>query len=812
MSENIPVSRSGSAGRRQRLSVVLVATGEARRLLPSIESVRDWAEEIVVLDESPQGVWRSMTRRLGVRWLPAAAELEPAEARRRALYQTDGEWLLLLAADERLDWGRGGSVLRELIHPDPAPFAWSLDLFDGLDPREPAIARPAARLVRKRPGLTFAPGDVEPTLRLHDRPLLEVAHPGHVAIWCPASTNPDSADPLRVALGVWRSGDADTALVRLRGIVDGMNGREEMEPVARARAARLLSSILLAERQLVEAVDRIEAELALVDPTADATLAAFLLGELGRAEMHLEHRIRAEACFDRALSLSPRHFAILAGQAEFLEGDGRRNEAVDSWLRAAALRPDMGQPRRRAGELLREQGRAEDADALQQQADHLDRATAFLSTWIDVEEETDPAELITNPMADLLREFQPVESADPVPEPEVAPGFQATLELEATPESMPEPALDPAFEPSMTIVLPVVTGPDDAMPSSDPVLPGHRLLSDPSDPKALEQRHWEAVAHLEEEVAQDPDDHEKQLVLGLNLFSLREWSRAEMALRKAVRQTGKPLPRPRLAVAWCRLAECSLERGDLVEASREAGSALALDADSSEARLVLGRIAFRQHRFHEAAREFRRLLAGDNDRLPVDRGVLQREMGIALYRDGRHSEAAEALARAAERLDRDAMLQLFLGNAQAHLGRIEAALEAFRLAHRLDPSLPEARNNLTVLTIDLGNRHVEAGRHREALDLTADVPATPEVLFLSAVARHALGDLSGARRDLDLLNELDDNFAEAHWNLAVICRELGDVPASGRALARFRHLAPADPRGQTLEEALARGSSKTSIS
>jgi tetratricopeptide (TPR) repeat protein len=265
-------------------------------------------------------------------------------------------------------------------------------------------------------------------------------------------------------------------------------------------------------------------------------------------------------------------------------------------------------------------------------------------------------------------------------------------------------------------------------------------------------------------------------------------------------------------VAWCRLAECSLERGDLIEASREAGSALALDANSSEARLVIGRIAFRQHRFHEAAREFRRLLAGENDRLPVDRGVLQREMGIALYRDGRHSEAAEALARAAERLDRDAMLQLFLGNAQAHLGRIEAALEAFRMAHRLDPSLPEARNNLVVLTIDLGNRQVEAGRHREALDLTVGVPATPEVLFLSAVARHALADLPGARRDLDLLNELDDNFAEAHWNLAVICRELGDTAASGRALARFRHLAPADPRGQTLEEALSRGSAKSSIS
>lgn len=807
------MSRSGSAGRRQRLSVVLLATAGARRLLPSIESVRDWAEEIVVLDESPQGVWRSLTRRLGVRWLPVAADLDLAEARRRALYQTDGEWLLLLAADERLDWGRGGTLLRELIHPDPIPVAWSLNLFDGLDPREPAVAHPATRLVRKRPGLSFVPGDGEPSLRLHDRPLSELAHPSSVDIWRPADAAEESTEPVDMALAAWRSGDPGAALAQLRQIVDGTDVSEPMESAGKARAARLLSSLLLAERQLDEAVDRIEVELSAVDPQNEAALAAFLLGELGRAELHLLHRTRAEACFERALSLSPRHFAVQAGQAEFLEDAGRPDEAIDSWLRAAALRPDLGQPRRRASELMRARGRSEDAEALGQQADHLDRATAYLSTWIDVEDEVD-SEPTTNPLADLLKEFEPVDVDGPELAPVVESQPQAALELSFEPA--PEPVVplrpEPVLEPSSAIVMPVVTGPDELMPSPDPVLPGHRLLSDPSDPKALEQRHWEAVMHLEEEVAADPDDHEKQLVLGLNLFSLREWSRAEPALRKAVRQTGKPLPRPRLAVAWCRLAECSLERGDLVEASREAGSALALDPNSTEARLVLGRIAFRQHRFHEAAREFRRLLAGENEHLPVDRGVLQREMGIALYRDGRHSEAAEALAKAAERLDRDAMLQLFLGNAQAHLGRIEAALLAFRTAHQLDRSLPEARNNLIVLTIDLGNRHVEAGRHREALDLLIDIPVTPEVLFLSAVARHALGDLPGARRDLDLLNELDDNFAEANWNLAVIARELGDVAASGRALARFRHLAPADPRGQTLEEALSRGSAKTSIS
>jgi tetratricopeptide (TPR) repeat protein len=337
-------------------------------------------------------------------------------------------------------------------------------------------------------------------------------------------------------------------------------------------------------------------------------------------------------------------------------------------------------------------------------------------------------------------------------------------------------------------------------------------LSDPSDPAQLEQRHLENALHFEEALAADPDDHELQLKLGLTWFSLRDWSKAEPMLRRAVRQTGKALPKPRLAVAWCRLAECSLERGDLVEASREAGSALALDPNSAEARLVLGRIAFRQHRFHEASREFRRLLALPNETLPVDRGVLLREMGIALYRDQRHAEAAETLMKAAERLDGDAMLHLFLGNAQAHIGRTEAAIDAFRMAHRLDPSLPEARNNLVVVTFDLANRYLDEGRHRDVLDLVAGAPGTPELMFLSAVARHALGDLPAARRELETLNAMDDTFAEAHWNLAVICREMGDLPAALMTLARFRHLAPTDPRGRTLEEALKRGPANTSVS
>jgi hypothetical protein len=52
------------------------------------------------------------------------------------------------------------------------------------------------------------------------------------------------------------------------------------------------------------------------------------------------------------------------------------------------------------------------------------------------------------------------------------------------------------------------------------------------------------------------------------------------------------------------------------------------------------------------------------------------------------------------------------------------------------------------------------------------------------------------------LNSLDDSFAEAHWNLALVCRALGDQAAARTALVRFRQLAPGDERARALEDAL----------
>jgi tetratricopeptide (TPR) repeat protein len=859
------VSQPSRAGRRQRLSTLVIATPESRRLAPTLESIRDWADEVVVLDRSPQQAWKAVCRRYGVRWLGCDADADPLDAARRALYQTDGEWLLVLEADERIDYAAGGLLVRTLADRTDGPNEYALSIVDHLDGREPAAEHRAVRLVRKRAGYTFLPG-LSTALAHRGRPLgatgapldmtihraPRVLDPGESVAGLPAPAD-DPELKLLVAAELIRrerhaeaealldelaAADGDTAAraVRNRAVLEWRGGRGE-SALARIdewiaehpgfdEIRRLKVLLLLADRRFDEALGLLESLLDLLGPEASPEERTALYTAVGRAEAGRGRLSEAEAWLLEAAALAPRSYDAHISRGELLESAGRTLDAVSAYLRAASLRPDLGAGRRRAGELLVALGRPEDGAALRHEADRVDASLDVFSSYIEESESTIPPETPFNPLAGLVDEINERRAAEEAeeevaratgvvagaeaaaaaeePEPRPQAAGESANPLAAVEQEPPPAAVEeePPLAASDTMaVLPIQEGGTGDV-SDTPVLPGLSRLSDPLEPTLREQRRREDIAHLEEEVAKNPDNHEAQYDLGMAWFTLQDLPRAESALRQAVRQTGRPLPRPKLATAWCRLAECSLERGDLIQAIREARSALALDGTSTEARIVLGRIAWRQNHFHEAVQEFRRVLAADAGALTVDRGVVLRELGICLYRDGQYAESAEVFVKAAERLPGDAMIRLFLGNAYAHAGRVEEALVAFRDANRIDPTLPEVRNNLIVLTVEVGNRLYDQKRYDEVLNLVGGAPRTPEILFLSALTRQALGDREGARRDLEILNQLDDGFAEAHWNLALLCREAGDLAGAARALARFRHLAPHEPRGKALEQVL----------
>ncbi|MDV2687082.1 tetratricopeptide repeat protein, partial [Alkalihalophilus lindianensis] len=89
----------------------------------------------------------------------------------------------------------------------------------------------------------------------------------------------------------------------------------------------------------------------------------------------------------------------------------------------------------------------------------------------------------------------------------------------------------------------------------------------------VERRRREELAELEAAAAADPEDRAQHFQIGLAWLAAGDREKAETALRQAVRRRGRLLPQDHLATAYCRLAECSLERGDMTEATREARSA-----------------------------------------------------------------------------------------------------------------------------------------------------------------------------------------------------------------------------------------------
>lgn len=329
------------------------------------------------------------------------------------------------------------------------------------------------------------------------------------------------------------------------------------------------------------------------------------------------------------------------------------------------------------------------------------------------------------------------------------------------------------------------------------------------EPEVMRQKKLRNLALLEMEYAERPHDHFVQFNLGVAWFSLLDLNRAEPFFRSAVRQTGETLPPEVLALALARLAQCALDRGDLDQSAHDARTALGIDPQAAIPRFVLATIAYRNERYLEAAAEFRRLLdagvAANGD--GVDRADVERELGVCLYRGARYAEAAQTFENLVRLRPEDARAHLLLGTARARTLELPQALEAFRRAVALQPDLREARGNYELVAVEYGYRLHDEGRYEEALAVVPEETENTELLFLGAISHFARQDFLPARVLLERMNGIDASYAEAHWNLALVCRALGDYQAARISLLRFRQLAPTDPRADRLESALASESS-----
>lgn len=135
--------------------------------------------------------------------------------------------------------------------------------------------------------------------------------------------------------------------------------------------------------------------------------------------------------------------------------------------------------------------------------------------------------------------------------------------------------------------------------------------------------------------------------------------------------------------------------------------------------------------------------------------------------------------------EEDTAEEWFDRGAELELDDPEAAMDAYRQALEIDPTMVDARLNLGRLLHEAG-RTVEAeGHYRNALETRPD---DPTALFNLGVAMQDLGRPAEAAEIYEKALEVDPDLADAHYNLAVVCEELGRKKAAIRHLKSYKRL------------------------
>jgi tetratricopeptide (TPR) repeat protein len=141
---------------KRRLSVAIIARNAAEALAETLVSVRNLADEIVVLDTGSTDETPMIAERLGAKLYRRPWDESFAAARNACLTHVSGDWVLWLDAGERLEHDEG-RLLREFVD-EQVDLATAYLLRVALPNREPLVAGEQIACVRLHPnraGLIF---------------------------------------------------------------------------------------------------------------------------------------------------------------------------------------------------------------------------------------------------------------------------------------------------------------------------------------------------------------------------------------------------------------------------------------------------------------------------------------------------------------------------------------------------------------------------------------------------------------------------------------------------------------------------------
>jgi hypothetical protein len=143
-------------------------------------------------------------------------------------------------------------------------------------------------------------------------------------------------------------------------------------------------------------------------------------------------------------------------------------------------------------------------------------------------------------------------------------------------------------------------------------------------------------------------------------------------------------------------------------------NALKLDKNNFDALLRIGFISYEQRHFHDAVIHLQKAFYQQ-----PDHPQLLLALGISLIELDKLELAMSALSRLVGKYPKDAQAHLQLGTVLQGLGWIEAAINHFNTAFKLDPQSADAAFNLAISYLALQEPNVEEARvfYKKAIDL-----------------------------------------------------------------------------------------------
>ncbi len=208
------------------------------------------------------------------------------------------------------------------------------------------------------------------------------------------------------------------------------------------------------------------------------------------------------------------------------------------------------------------------------------------------------------------------------------------------------------------------------------------------------------------------------------------------------------------ALAYARLGQLYEDQGNLQEALKYTRKALQLEPGNGKYRYAVGSQLLRLDRPEEASEHLRRATV----ERPWHQGT-HYSLGQALMRMGREQEAERYLAQSDSLEQAQSEIKRLQAIAQSNaenptvwkrlgeklheIGRDEEAQQALSVALYLSPGDPDLRNELAMLTAELGNPKAALGHYRALL---TQYPSNVEAWFNLGVVYARVGNEQQAQR------------------------------------------------------------------